>query len=181
MVEERNPALDEVFHALADGTRRSILETVLNGPSTVGDLAEPYEMSLAAVSKHVVVLEQAGLVSRTRQGRRIIVTARPEELKPAIDLLQYYSTFWKRSLDSLEEFLLGSVSEPAQSLDPTTRQPQSGAKKSRKRKESSLEDDPESWNQKDSRSSRESGGPLNAPAYSNHGKKKLKKNRRKGQ
>ncbi len=181
MVEERNPALDEVFHALADGTRRSILETVLSKPSTVGDLAEPYEMSLAAVSKHVVVLEQAGLVNRTRQGRRIIVTARPEELKPAIDLLQYYSTFWKRSLDSLEEFLLGRVSEPAQSLDPINRQPQSGAKKSEKRNESSLENDPEDRIQKDRRSSRESAGPIKTPAYSNHGKKKAKKNRRKGQ
>ena len=108
MVENKSPALDSVFHALSDGTRRAILERVLTRPATVGQLAEPFQMSLAAVAKHVVVLESAQLVNRTRQGRHTLVTARPDELRPAVDLLQYYATFWKRNLDSLEEFLLAN-------------------------------------------------------------------------
>ena len=116
MVENKGPALDSVFHALSDGTRRAILERVLTRPATVGQLAEPFQMSLAAVAKHVVVLESAQLVNRTRQGRQTLVTARPDELKPAVDLLQYYATFWKQNLDSLEEFLLANEREKKQEM-----------------------------------------------------------------
>ena len=170
MVEEKDPGLDNVFHALADGTRRAILSRVLNAPSTVGDLAEPFKMSLAAVSKHVVVLEHAGLVNRWRKGRQIFVTARPDELRPAMDLLEYYSTFWQRSLDSLEEFLLREGALPTDShASPSADAPEASSHKGRL-----VAPQDKDANKKGSRPGNQS------PPYSPHSKKNSQKKRRKG-
>jgi DNA-binding transcriptional ArsR family regulator len=97
--------LDAVFHALSDATRRSILRDVARGEKTVGQIAEPYPVSLAAVSKHLKVLEGAGLVHREREGsfQKIKLNAAP--MKEAERWLAYYEKFWNEQLDSLESLL----------------------------------------------------------------------------
>jgi DNA-binding transcriptional ArsR family regulator len=80
MVEHRSLGLDHTYGALSHSVRRDVLETLRAGPSTVSDLAAPFDMSLAAVSKHIGVLEDAGLVSRTPSGRTRIVTLEPVPL-----------------------------------------------------------------------------------------------------
>lgn len=98
-------ALDRVFAALADPTRRAILTRLKRGEARVGDIAAPFDMSLAAVSKHLDVLERAGLVRRLPVGRerRCRLDARP--LRAAADWTQAYREFWEGRLDALEAFL----------------------------------------------------------------------------
>ena len=93
--------LDLIFGALADGTRRDILARLAEGESTVGDLARPYEMSRPAISKHVRVLERAGLVRRTKDGRvsRCGLDAGP--LRDAADWVERYRQFWEGQFDQL--------------------------------------------------------------------------------
>jgi DNA-binding transcriptional ArsR family regulator len=102
MVEQSSAALDRVFGALADPTRRAILRRLAGGARTVGELAEPFDMSFAAAAKHVKVLEQAGLLSRTIEGRwhRCRLAAGP--LAAADRWLAYYERFWSMRLDDLE-------------------------------------------------------------------------------
>lgn len=97
--------LDAVFAALADPTRRRIVVRLAGGPATVGELAEPFAMSLPAVSKHIRVLEDAGLLQRTRDGRvhRISLDARP--LASASAFLDHYRCFWEESLEQLARYL----------------------------------------------------------------------------
>jgi len=97
--------LSTTFAALADPTRRAILARLVSGEATVTDLAEPFEMSLPAVSKHLKVLERAGLIARTRtaQWRPCRLEAAP--LKDAADWLEHYRRFWEQSLDRLEDYL----------------------------------------------------------------------------
>ncbi len=97
--------LDSVFHALSDTTRRSILRDVAKGEKTVGQIARPYHMSLAAVSKHLKVLERARLIDREKQGSYQVVRLRARAMKPAQDWLAYYEKFWNQQLDALEELL----------------------------------------------------------------------------
>ncbi len=99
--------LSATFFALADPTRRSILARLANGDATVGELAEPYDMSLAAVSKHLKVLEGAGLISRGRdaQWRPCHLEAKP--LKAVAEWVEEYERFWSRNLDSLGAYLEG--------------------------------------------------------------------------
>lgn len=105
MVEYQADQLDAVFQALADPTRRAILARLAESPGTVGEVAAPFEMSLQGVSKHLRVLERAGLVGRDIDGRRHVCRAEPKALEPARDWLRYYERFWTERLDSLEEFL----------------------------------------------------------------------------
>jgi DNA-binding transcriptional ArsR family regulator len=97
--------LSTTFAALADPTRRAILARLVSGEATVTDLAEPFEMSLPAVSKHLKVLERAGLIARTRtaQWRPCRLEAAP--LKDAAEWLEHYRRFWEQSLDRLEDYL----------------------------------------------------------------------------
>ena len=81
--------LDTVFHALSDSTRRAILRDVTSGEKTVGEIAQPYRMSLAAVSKHLDVLEQADLIRRERRGNFRMVRLKPEKLRAAQEWLSY--------------------------------------------------------------------------------------------
>ena len=97
--------LSRTFSALADPTRRAILARLVTGEASVGELAEPFAMSLPAISKHLKVLERAGLVARGReaQWRPCRLEARP--LKSASDWLEHYRHFWEQSLDRLEDHL----------------------------------------------------------------------------
>lgn len=106
MVEHNAPALDRVFHALADPTRRAMLRQLADGEHSVGELAEPFDMSFAAAAKHVKVLEEAGLLSRTIEGRthRCRIEAGP--LAEADRWIAYYQRFWTARLDDLETALL---------------------------------------------------------------------------
>lgn len=107
MVNSSTARLDNVFHALADPTRRSILHGLAQQEKTVGEIAKPHRMSLAAVSKHLKVLESANLIARERRGQFQIVRLKPETLKPAQQWIQHYSHFWNQQLDHLEAFLSG--------------------------------------------------------------------------
>jgi DNA-binding transcriptional ArsR family regulator len=93
--------LDLVFAALSDRTRRSLLARLAGAPKTISELAEPYEMSLAAVSKHLGVLERAGLVSRTVDGRLRRCTLHVDPLRGVEQWLTHYRSFWSDQLEAL--------------------------------------------------------------------------------
>jgi DNA-binding transcriptional ArsR family regulator len=97
--------LNATFSALADPTRRAILARLASGESSVSELAEPFEMSMPAISKHLKVLQRAGLIERGReaQWRPCRLAARP--LKDASDWLDRYRRFWEESFDRLEDYL----------------------------------------------------------------------------
>ncbi len=97
--------LSATFSALADPTRRAILARLCSGEATVGELAEPFEMSLPAVSKHLKVLERAGLVSRGREAQWRPCRLEAGPLKDASGWLERYRQFWEQSLDRLESYL----------------------------------------------------------------------------
>ncbi len=105
MVEQSSVSLDRVFGALSDPTRRAMLRRLAGGARTIGELAEPFDMSFAAAAKHVKVLEQAGLLNRTIEGRshRCRLAAGP--LAAADRWLAYYERFWAMRLDDLEQAL----------------------------------------------------------------------------
>ena len=105
MVKYQNSELDSTFGALADATRRGILERLADGDSSVTKLAEPFKISLPAISKHLRVLERAGLLSQEKDGRvrRCRLDAGP--LKEASDWISRYQLFWEQQLDSLASYL----------------------------------------------------------------------------
>jgi DNA-binding transcriptional ArsR family regulator len=105
MVELDTPHLDNVFHALGDPTRRRMLRTLAGGDRTVGQLAEPFSMSLAAASKHIKALENAGLIRREVRGRTHICRLEPGPLAGAHEWLGFYERFWSGRLDVLERLL----------------------------------------------------------------------------
>jgi DNA-binding transcriptional ArsR family regulator len=107
MVKAREPMLDRVYGAIADPTRRAILAALARGEANVGSLAERFPISFNGVSKHVKVLERAGLVDRRIQGREHWLTLRPEPLREAARWLEHYRTFWDERLNALEAFLVG--------------------------------------------------------------------------
>ncbi|WP_433790521.1 ArsR/SmtB family transcription factor [Actinoplanes sp. CA-252034] len=96
---------DAVFHALADATRRDILERVIRSGQSVSELARAYPMSFAAVQKHVAVLERAALVSKTRRGREQIVHGEVETLRRAARLLDGYEELWRQRAAGIERIL----------------------------------------------------------------------------
>jgi DNA-binding transcriptional ArsR family regulator len=105
MVKYKSSLLDRTFAALADPTRRSILANLTEGERCVTDLAKPHRMSLPAISKHLRVLEKAGLICRQRQGRvhRLKLEARP--MQEAQQWIENYRRFWEESLDRLDTYL----------------------------------------------------------------------------
>lgn len=105
MVKLSSSPLDAIFHALADPTRRAILHTLAEGEYSIGELAAPFAMSLAAASKHIKALEQAGLVQRSVQGRNHLCRLAPEPMLQAMLWLQTYEHFWAERLDALEQAL----------------------------------------------------------------------------
>ncbi|MEV0895506.1 metalloregulator ArsR/SmtB family transcription factor [Actinoplanes sp. NPDC049802] len=96
---------DRVFHALADATRRDILHRVIGGGMSVSELARLYPMSFAAVQKHVVVLERAALVSKTRRGREQIVRGEVEALRRVALLLDAYERLWRQRAAAIAQIL----------------------------------------------------------------------------
>jgi DNA-binding transcriptional ArsR family regulator len=99
---------DLVFAALADATRRDIVLRALEGREGVAELASHYPMSFAAVQKHVAVLERAGLVSKTRIGRRKVVRTEIEALRRARGLLDQYEALWRGRIDRMTDLIAAS-------------------------------------------------------------------------
>lgn len=125
MVEHQTSHLDTVFHALGDATRRKMLAHLADGERTVSQLAEPFDMSLAAASKHIKALEAAGLVRRDVRGRTHVCTLEPGPLASAHQWLAFYEIFWTSRLDVLEALL---KADDAAKSKPQTK-PNSGEKK----------------------------------------------------
>jgi len=99
--------LDPVFHGLANPVRRAMLRRLAGGSSTVGDLAEPFEISAPAISRHLRVLEEAGLVTRRRRGREHLVALEPDGLGEAVSWVEGVRDHWARSFDALDDHLRG--------------------------------------------------------------------------
>lgn len=102
---EYSLSLDEVFGSLADPTRRDILNRTALSELSVSEIAQPYDISLAAVSKHLKILEKARLVIKRRKGKQLLVQASPGALKDANEYLEYYAGLLKQRMDSLENYL----------------------------------------------------------------------------
>src|ERR1700693_5326517 len=105
MVELVTPQLNSVFHALGDATRRRMLRELALGERSVGELAEPFTISLAAASKHIKALEQAGLIRREIRGRTHLCRLDPGPLANAHRWLSFYEGFWTARLDVLDHIL----------------------------------------------------------------------------
>lgn len=97
--------LDSTLHALADSTRRDILLRLAEEEHSVNEIAEPYDMSLAAVSKHLKVLESADLVIRRKEGRKYLCRMNYEPMVEVSELIKTYRKFWETRFDELEQFL----------------------------------------------------------------------------
>ena len=106
MVEDPPDALSAVFRALGDPTRRAMLRRLSRGERSVGELASPFRMSLAAASKHVKVLERAGLVRRTVRGRTHHCRLEAARLAKALKWIAFYQRFWNERLDALDSLLV---------------------------------------------------------------------------
>ena len=106
MVNQYEDNLNEIFHALADPTRREIIHMMSQKERSVSELAEPFDMSLAAISKHIKVLERAELVERSINGRTHICRLNTKSLSRATEWLRFYEKFWSNRFDLLESELL---------------------------------------------------------------------------
>ena len=102
MVEYNSPALDQVFSAVADPTRRAILGMLARRPATVTEIARPFPVSLNAISKHIKTLERAGLVKREVVGREHHCRLEPRPLRRATAWLEHHQAFWEARLDALK-------------------------------------------------------------------------------
>jgi DNA-binding transcriptional ArsR family regulator len=117
MVELQATTIDRVFHALGDSTRRQMLGQLRGGERTVGQLAEPFAMSLAAASKHIKALEAAGLIRREVRGRTHFCRLDPGPLASAHEWLAAYERFWTGRLDALESLLRKQDQKPEENDD----------------------------------------------------------------
>ena len=115
MVEHTHKRLDLIFRALGDQTRRGMLERLAKREHTVGELASPYRMSLAAASKHIQTLERAGLVKRTVRGRIHYCRIDPQPLGRADDWIRGYERLWDTRIERLVELLRHPDNEPSAS------------------------------------------------------------------
>lgn len=109
---ERNNQLNEIFGALSDPTRRDILKRIGKQAMSVGAIAQHYDLTFAAVAKHLEVLVAAGLVTKTRRGKEQIVALSPKALAAANAFLEGYRSIWENRLDSLDKYLQ-SINKPA--------------------------------------------------------------------
>jgi DNA-binding transcriptional ArsR family regulator len=105
MVEYSPVTLDRIFAAVSDATRRAILESLATKPATITEIATPFSVSLNAVSKHVMVLERAGLIRREINGREHLCWLEPQPLRDATVWLDHYRQFWNVRLDALEKYV----------------------------------------------------------------------------
>ena len=118
MVEHDARRLDDTFHALADPTRRAMLRSLSLHERSVGELAAPFQMSLAAASKHIKVLERAGLVRREVKGRTHVCRLDASPLSDIRDWLRHYEQFWSERLDALEVLLRADTAAPPSPTPP---------------------------------------------------------------
>jgi DNA-binding transcriptional ArsR family regulator len=116
--------LDATFSALADPTRRAILARLASGETSVSELAEPFAMSMPAISKHLKVLQRAGLIERSREAQWRPCRLAPAPLKDASEWLDRYRRFWEESFDRLEDYL-----RELQKKDPQKKEKKNGSKK----------------------------------------------------
>ena len=123
MVNNQSQRLDDVFGALSDRTRRDMLRSLAAGERSVGELAAPFDMTLAAASKHIKVLEHAGLVRRTVQGRTHLCRLEAQPLHTGLEWLRYYEQFWNLRLDALEATLRTEDRAIAESRKKTDNKP----------------------------------------------------------
>ncbi|MES0039417.1 metalloregulator ArsR/SmtB family transcription factor [Mesorhizobium sp. M0046] len=126
MVESETPQMDAVFHALGDATRRHMLRDLADGEKTVSQLAEPFAMSLAAASKHIKALENAGLIRREVRGRTHLCRLAPGPLASAHQWLSFYERFWTGRLDVLERLLREEDARKAQDEPRKSHNPKEG-------------------------------------------------------
>lgn len=103
--------LDTVFSAISDPTRRGILSQLKLGEASINQVAEPYNMSQPAISKHIRVLENAGLIKRRKQGTSYLLTLNAVPLEEASDWFEEYKQYWTVKLDQLENFLMQTEKE----------------------------------------------------------------------
>lgn len=115
-------ALSTTFAALTDPTRRAILARLSSGDATVGELAEPFAMSLPAISKHLTVLERAGLITKSRDGQRRHCRISVAPLKDATSWLELYRQHWEQQFDSLGSYL-ATIQQPSDEGTPKENQP----------------------------------------------------------
>ena len=108
----QSASLDLVFHALADPTRRVMVDRLIRGPASVSDLAEPLAMTLSAVVQHLAVLEQSGLVRSAKVGRVRTCRVEPDALRAVERWITERRTSWERRLDRLEDFLAATEPQP---------------------------------------------------------------------
>lgn len=106
MVNHNKDNLNDIFHALADSTRREMVHMMAQKERTVSELAVPFDMTLAAISKHIKVLERANLIERSVKGRTHICRLNTESLSQATEWLRFYEKFWSNRFDLLEKELL---------------------------------------------------------------------------
>jgi DNA-binding transcriptional ArsR family regulator len=137
MVQYQDAVLDRVFSALADPTRRRVLESLGQGSLAVSELAEPHGMSLPGFMKHLRVLEEAGLIARTKEGRVVSCELSAAPMQQAATWMQRYERFWTEKLDSLARYLyqqeeLQTWNRPVSPKGP--RSPSSASTPSRRRK-----------------------------------------------
>ena len=125
MVELQTPQMNSVFHALGDATRRKMLRDLAARERTVSELAKPFAMSLAAASKHIRVLEHAGLIRREVRGRTHICRLDPGPLASAHEWLSFYERFWTSRLDELERLLRDEDAAKARICKAKTRKTKS--------------------------------------------------------
>ena len=104
-MQQTSQKLDQVFFALSDGTRRGILARLAQGSTTIGELAAPFEMSKPAISKHMKILENAGLIERAITGRQHQCTLTTAGMKTAEDWLNFHRKFWESRFDALSDLL----------------------------------------------------------------------------
>ncbi len=104
--------LDRIFSALSDATRRGILAELATGERTVKELCEPFDMSQPAISKHLRVLDRAGLIRREKRGRENFVSAQAEAADHAAAWIQHYSRFWRHHFDQVADHLAQKKGKP---------------------------------------------------------------------
>jgi len=110
--------LSVIFGALADPTRRAILARLAEGPATVNEIAEPFDMTLPAISKHLKVLERAGLISRGREAQWRPCKLEAEPLREATEWMSHYRRFWEGSFDKLDAHLRRLLGDEGERQDP---------------------------------------------------------------
>lgn len=116
-------ALSQTFSALADPTRRAILARLATGAATVGDLAEPFDMSLPAVSRHLKVLTEAGLIERSTEAQWRRCSLRGEGFRAAAAWMEIYRRFWEQQFDQLDAFLKRTEPTPSKGKRNARRKP----------------------------------------------------------